>query len=55
MERTPPITVVELTTFLRSAAKVWSEDEQADFVDYIASNPEAGDIIPDTGGIRKVR
>ena len=22
---------------------------------YIAANPEAGDVIPDTGGVRKVR
>ncbi len=25
------------------------------FVDFIAANPEAGDVIPDTGGLRKVR
>jgi hypothetical protein len=49
------LTVVELTTFLRSAAKVWSDDERAEFVDYVAANPEAGDLIPDTGGLRKVR
>lgn len=25
------------------------------FIDYIAQNPEAGDTIPDTGGVRKIR
>jgi hypothetical protein len=25
------------------------------FVDFIARNPEAGDVIQDTGGIRKIR
>ena len=25
------------------------------FVTFIAANPEAGDVIPDTGGVRKVR
>ncbi len=25
------------------------------FVEYIAHNAEAGDLIPDTGGVRKVR
>ena len=24
-------------------------------MDYIAANPEASDVIPDTGGVRKVR
>ena len=26
-----------------------------EFVDFIAGNPEAGDLIPETGGVRKVR
>ena len=47
--------VVELTTFLRAAAKVWSDGERAEFVDHLAANPEAGDVIPETGGLRKVR
>ena len=25
------------------------------FVNFIAANPEAGDVIPETGGVRKVR
>jgi hypothetical protein len=49
------LTVVELTSFLRAAAKVWTEEEQAEFVDFVAANPEAGDLIPETGGLRKVR
>ena len=53
--RTRLLTVVELTTFLRAAAKVWSDDERAEFVDYVAANPEAGDVIPETGGLRKLR
>jgi hypothetical protein len=27
----------------------------AAFVDFIARNPEAGDVIPETGGVRKIR
>lgn len=50
-----PITVVELPLFLRQAAGIWSDVERAEFVDYIARNPEAGDVIPETGGVRKVR
>ena len=49
------ITVAETPTFLRQAKTVWSETEHEDFVLYIAGNPEAGDVIPDTGGVRKLR
>jgi hypothetical protein len=49
------ITVAETPLFLRQAEKIWSRDEHDEFVDYIAGNPEAGDVIPETGGIRKVR
>jgi len=31
------------------------DEEREEFVLYIAANPEAGDVIPDTGGVRKVR
>jgi hypothetical protein len=50
-----PLTVAETSVFLRQAERLWAEDERAAFVDYIARNPEAGDLVPDTGGIRKVR
>lgn len=53
--QTRPITVVETEAFARSAAKIWSEDEVAALVDHVARNPEAGDVIPGTGGVRKMR
>ena len=53
--RTRPITVAETAAFMRQAAEVWSDDERLAFVDFIARNPEAGDLIPETGGVRKVR
>lgn len=53
-ERRPSV-VAETPTFLRQAAEVWNEEERADFIDYIARNPEAGDLIPETGGVRKLR
>ena len=46
-----PITVAETPLFVRQAA----EAEHDAFVTFIASNPEIGDVIPDTGGVRKVR
>jgi hypothetical protein len=49
------ITVAETPLFVRQADDVWDNDERTAFVNFIASNPEAGDVIPDTGGVRKVR
>ena len=49
------ITVAETPLFLRQAERIWSRGERDEFVDYIAGHPEAGDVIPGTGGIRKVR
>jgi hypothetical protein len=50
-----PVTVVELPLFQRLARGVWDEAERMGFIDYIARNPEAGNVIPDTGGVRKIR
>src|ERR1700687_2085868 len=52
---TRPITVAETAVFLRQAADVWTDEERSEFVDFIARNPEAGDLIPAGGGVRKVR
>ena len=49
------LTVAETQLFIRQATDVWTEGERTAFVDFIAANPEEGDVIPDTGGIRKVR
>ncbi|MBV7387349.1 DNA-binding protein [Pasteurellaceae bacterium TAE3-ERU1] len=34
---------------------MWSEDERAEFASFIAQNPLVGDVVPNAGGIRKVR
>lgn len=49
------VTVAETSLFLRQASEVWSEAEHDEFVLYIAGNPEAGAVVPETGGVRKVR
>jgi len=49
------ITVAETTAFARRADKLLSADERADLITFLAENPEAGDEIPGTGGVRKVR
>lgn len=55
MARTVPVTVVETPEFLSAASKLMSEEERALLVDYLAYNPAAGDLIPGTGGVRKLR
>lgn len=50
-----PMAVVETNAFLREARTALTDQERADLVLYVASNPEAGDVIPDTGGARKLR
>ncbi len=47
-------TVIETPTFQKQAAKLWSEDERLSFIDWIAANPLAGDVIPGADGARKV-
>ncbi len=48
-------TVAETEVFIRYADEVWSADERARFISWIAPNPLAGDIMPGTGGCRTVR
>ena len=49
------VTVIETLQFLRQADDVWADDERTEFVDFIARNPEAGDVIPETGGLTTTR
>lgn len=48
-------TVIETPTFQKQAEKLWSETERLAFIDWIAANPLAGDVIPGADGARKVR
>jgi hypothetical protein len=48
-------TVAESTDFSRLWPKYWTTDEFGDFCAWLALNPQAGDVIPGTGGCRKVR
>ncbi len=49
------LTVAETAVFVRYAAEVWSDAEREAFISWIAANPNAGDVIPSSGGCRKVR
>jgi hypothetical protein len=50
-----PVTVVETPEFLSATRKLLTEGERAVLVDYMAHNPLAGDLVPGTGGVRKLR
>jgi len=48
-------TVIETPTFEEDARKIWSDDERNAFFAWLAADPEVGDVIPGSGGCRKVR
>lgn len=43
------------STFRKQAEAIWSEDERLAFIDWIAANPDAGEVIPEADGARKTR
>ena len=48
-------TVVETPVFSRQADKLFREDDKRELIDLLATSPLAGDEIPGTGGVRKLR
>ncbi|MES2635048.1 MAG: type II toxin-antitoxin system RelE/ParE family toxin [Pseudomonadota bacterium] len=48
-------TVIETLLFQKQWPLYWSEEERGEFAVHIAENPDAGDVVPGSGGIRKVR
>ena len=46
---------VETLLFQRQWPLYWTEEQRAEFASFIAANPTAGDVVPESGGIRKVR
>jgi hypothetical protein len=49
------LTVVETPLFEKQWPHYWNEEERGAFAAFIATNPDTGDVIPQSGGIRKVR
>jgi hypothetical protein len=47
-------TVIETPSFTRLWPDYWDEDERGEFVTWLAGDPEAGDVIRESGGCRKV-
>lgn len=49
------LTLIETPLFSSLWPDYWSEEERGQFCSWLASKPDAGDVIPHTGGCRKVR
>ena len=49
------LTVVETLLFQRQWPLYWTEEQRGEFASFIAEHPAAGDVVPGSGGIRKVR
>lgn len=47
--------VLETSIFSRRADALLSREERADLIDTLARDPQAGDLIPGLGGVRKLR
>ncbi len=47
--------VYETATFIKTVSSILSEDERLEFIHWIAANTDCGDVVPGSGGLRKVR
>jgi hypothetical protein len=48
-------TIIEAKLFERQWPRLWTEEEHDEFIEWIAGNPDAGDVISGSEGCRKVR
>ena len=53
--RRRPVSVIELAGYQRRADELLTDAEQDAVIDLVAYDPTCGDLIPGTGGLRKVR
>lgn len=49
------LTICETTFFTAEYPNYWTNEQYNDFKIYLAENPNAGDVEPNSGGIRKLR
>ena len=49
------MTVVETARFLKDVKSMMSDSEREELVAFLGANPATGEIIPETGGVRKIR
>ena len=49
------IDVISLIGFRKAVKRLFSDAELAALVEFLGNHPDRGDIIPGTGGLRKLR
>jgi hypothetical protein len=49
------VSVIEMDLYIDAAERLLSEEERHAVIDVIASDPQAGVVVPGTGGLRKMR
>ena len=47
--------ILESTGFKKQVDQIWNTAERLAFFTYLAHHPLAGDVIPGSGGLRKIR
>ncbi len=47
--------IVALPEFTKKAKRIFSAEEYENLLGYLKDNPTKGDVMPGTGGIRKIR
>jgi len=53
--KSAPVTVIETPDFIAATRKLMADGERMALIDHLAENPLAGDLMPGTGGMRKLR
>ena len=48
-------TIVETPEFQGKVNKIWNHEERLEFFTYLSTNPLSGEVIPNGGGLRKIR
>lgn len=48
-------TIIETPEYIKRANRCMDEESRESFISYIAQNPLDGDLMPETGGARKIR
>jgi hypothetical protein len=49
------VSVIESPEFITRVRKIMTIEQQDRLILFLARQPEAGDVIPDSGGVRKLR
>lgn len=47
--------ITEFPSFTKKAEKIFNKEELSELREFLIENPEKGDVIPATGGLRKMR